>query len=254
MTILVENLSKKYHIKNSYKVLNSTLKERLTDGVKDLLSWSIGRSSPIEEFWALKELSFSIEQGERIAILGKNGAGKSTLLKILSRITPPTKGRVMIQGRVASLLEVGTGFHPELTGRENIFLSGALLGMSKGDIQKNFEEIVHYSEVEKFLETPVKRYSSGMLVRLGFGVAAHLHPEILIVDEALAVGDAAFKEKCLAKMEEIGKKGVTIIFVSHDMWTLQFCTKGLYLEKGSLVPTNSLEECIRKYQDRSAYA
>ncbi len=171
----------------------------------------------VEEFWALKDVSFEVKQGEVVGIIGRNGAGKSTLLKILSRITEPTEGRVRIKGRVASLLEVGTGFHPELTGRENIFLNGAILGMSKAEIRAKFDEIVAFSEIEKFLDTPVKRYSSGMYVRLAFAVAAHLEPEILIVDEVLAVGDAQFQKKCLGKMGDVARGGRTILFVSHNM-------------------------------------
>lgn len=250
MTIDVEGLSKKYLIHNKRKVLDDTLKDRLTQGAKGVFSRlrrRVSAGSEKQEFWALRDLSFKIEQGDTLAIIGKNGAGKSTLLKIFSRITPPTKGRVKISGRVASLLEVGTGFHPELTGRENIYLNGALLGMSKREITKNFDKIVDFSEIEMFLDTPVKRYSSGMFVRLGFAVAAHLEPDILIVDEALAVGDAEYKKKCLAKMEEIGKEGRTVIFVTHDMWALDFCSKGILLHQGRIVPTNNLDHCIELY-------
>ncbi len=216
--ISVENLGKKYllsHQRESQPYV--ALRDVIADGFK-----GIGRrfasafsQSPItnhqslksEDFWALKDVSFEVKQGDRIGIIGRNGAGKSTLLKILSRITEPTTGRVRIKGRVASLLEVGTGFHPELTGRENIFLNGAILGMSRAEIRRKFDEIVDFAEIEKFLDTPVKRYSSGMYVRLAFAVAAHLEPEILIVDEVLAVGDAQFQKKCLGKMEEVGKRG-----------------------------------------------
>lgn len=188
----------------------------------------------VEEFWALKNVSFEVKQGERIGIIGRNGAGKSTLLKILSRITEPTTGRVSLKGRVASLLEVGTGFHPELTGRENIFLNGAILGMSRAEINKKFDEIVDFAEIEKFLDTPVKRYSSGMYVRLAFAVAAHLDPEILIVDEVLAVGDVQFQKKCLGKMEEVAAQcGRTVIFVSHNMAAVQsLCNAAILLEDG----------------------
>src|SRR5207237_781164 len=175
-----------------------------------------------ESFWALRDVSFEVKQGEVVGIIGRNGAGKSTLLKILSRITEPTEGRVRIRGRVASLLEVGTGFHPELTGRENVFLNGAVLGMSREEIRKRFDEIVAFAEVEQFLDTPVKRYSSGMYVRLAFAVAAHLEPEILIVDEVLAVGDATFQKKCLGKMSEVSESGRTILFVSHNMPMVEF--------------------------------
>jgi ABC-type polysaccharide/polyol phosphate transport system ATPase subunit len=187
-----------------------------------------------EEFWALKDISFEIKQGDRVGIIGRNGAGKSTLLKILSRITEPTCGRISIKGRVASLLEVGTGFHPELTGRENIYLNGAILGMSKIEIKRKFDEIVAFAEVDKFLDTPVKRYSSGMYVRLAFAVAAHLEPEILIVDEVLAVGDAAFQQKCLGKMEDVAEKeGRTVLFVSHNMQAISQLTKRcIMLAKG----------------------
>jgi lipopolysaccharide transport system ATP-binding protein len=189
-----------------------------------------------EEFWALKDINFDIQQGDRVGIIGRNGAGKSTLLKILSRITEPTVGQVKIKGRVASLLEVGTGFHPELTGRENIYLNGAILGMSKAEIKKKFDEIVAFAEVEKFLDTPVKRYSSGMYVRLAFAVAAHLEPEILIVDEVLAVGDAQFQKKCLGKMEEVGKEGRTVLFVSHNMAAIQvLCTTAIQVGNGKIL-------------------
>jgi lipopolysaccharide transport system ATP-binding protein len=208
----------------------------------------------IEEFWALKDVSFEIKQGDRVGIIGRNGAGKSTLLKILSRITEPTCGRISIKGRVASLLEVGTGFHPELTGRENIFLNGAILGMSKAEITRKFDEIVAFAEVEKFLDTPVKRYSSGMYVRLAFSVAAHLEPEILIVDEVLAVGDAAFQKKCLGKMKEVGQEGRTVLFVSHNMSVLQtLCERCLFLQKGHLFADQPSASAIKIYlQDASA--
>jgi lipopolysaccharide transport system ATP-binding protein len=183
----------------------------------------------------LKDVSFEIKQGDRVGIIGRNGAGKSTLLKILSRITEPTEGRISINGRVASLLEVGTGFHPELTGRENIYLNGAILGMSRVEIKKKFDEIVAFAEVEKFLDTPVKRYSSGMYVRLAFAVAAHLEPEILIVDEVLAVGDIQFQKKCLGKMEDVGKEGRTVLFVSHNMATVTtLCRRAIWLVNGQV--------------------
>lgn len=186
-----------------------------------------------EEFWALKDISFEIKEGEVVGIIGRNGAGKSTLLKILSRITEPTEGRVRIKGRVASLLEVGTGFHPELTGRENIFLNGAILGMTRGEIKRKFDDIVAFAEIEKFLDTPVKRYSSGMYVRLAFAVAAYLEPEILVVDEVLAVGDVAFQKKCLGRMSAVAQSGRTVLFVSHNMNAVEsLCTRALLLEKG----------------------
>jgi lipopolysaccharide transport system ATP-binding protein len=198
----------------------------------------------------LKDVSFDIKQGDRVGIIGRNGAGKSTLLKILSRITEPTTGSIKIKGRVASLLEVGTGFHPELTGRENIFLNGAILGMAKVEIQRKFDEIVAFAEIEKFLDTPVKRYSSGMYVRLAFAVAAHLEPEILIVDEVLAVGDAQFQKKCLGKMEDVSKgEGRTVLFVSHNMAAVKrFCQTGLFLEKGDLKLWGGINDITSHYE------
>ena len=186
----------------------------------------------IEEFWALKDVSFQVKQGEVLGIVGRNGSGKSTLLKILSRITEPTTGRVLLRGRIASLLEVGTGFHPELTGRENVFLNGAILGMTQLEIRKKFDEIVAFAEVEKFIDTPVKHYSSGMYVRLAFSVAAHLEPEILVIDEVLAVGDAEFQRKCLGKMDEVSRRdGRTVLFVSHNMEAvLKLCTRAMLFE------------------------
>ncbi|MCK4786030.1 MAG: ABC transporter ATP-binding protein, partial [Desulfobacteraceae bacterium] len=198
--------------------------------------------------WALKDINLEIQQGDRVGIIGRNGAGKSTLLKILSRITEPTSGRVTIKGRVASLLEVGTGFHPELTGRENVFLNGAILGMSRVEIKKKFDEIVDFSGVEKFLDTPVKRYSSGMYVRLAFAVAAHLEPEILLIDEVLAVGDAEFQKKCIGKMEEVGKGGRTLLFVSHNMGMIKnFCNKGILLFDGELSRCGELNNVVQGY-------
>ena len=201
-----------------------------------------------EDFWALRGVTFEVKQGEVLGIIGRNGAGKSTLLKILSRITKPTEGRVRIRGRVASLLEVGTGFHPELTGRENIFLNGALLGMTRDEIRRKFDEIVAFAEVEKFLDTPVKRYSSGMYVRLAFAVAAHLEPEILIVDEVLAVGDAEFQKKCLGKMSEVARGGRTVLFVSHSMASVKSLTQsGIVLENGQIAFGGSTEDAIEFY-------
>jgi len=205
-----------------------------------------------EDFWALKDVSFEVRQGEVVGIIGRNGAGKSTLLKILSRITEPTEGRVRIKGRVASLLEVGTGFHPELTGRENIFLNGAILGMHRMEIKRKFDEIVAFAEVERFLDTPVKRYSSGMYVRLAFAVAAHLEPEILIVDEVLAVGDAEFQKKCLGKMQDVASGGRTVLFVSHNMSSIvKLCTKSLFLEKGKVNTFNETSAVISEYRTTS---
>jgi lipopolysaccharide transport system ATP-binding protein len=201
-----------------------------------------------EEFWALKDVSFEIKQGDRVGIIGRNGAGKSTLLKILSRITEPTSGKISIKGRVASLLEVGTGFHPELTGRENVYLNGAILGMDRVEIKKKFDEIVAFAEVEKFLDTPVKRYSSGMYVRLAFAVAAHLEPEILIVDEVLAVGDAQFQKKCLGKMEDVGKEGRTVLFVSHNLASLtKLCSKAVLLVKGEKILDGECNQVVSEY-------
>lgn len=205
-----------------------------------------------EEFWALRDVSFSVNQGEAVGIIGRNGAGKSTLLKLLSRITEPTTGRIRYRGRVSSLLEVGTGFHPELTGRENIFLNAAILGMRRSDIARRFDEIVAFSEVEQFLDTPVKRYSSGMYVRLAFGVAAHLEPDILLVDEVLAVGDAAFQKKCLGKMGNVVKEGRTVLFVSHNMAAIaSLCTRALLIEGGRLELSSSPQTVIEKYLSKS---
>jgi lipopolysaccharide transport system ATP-binding protein len=201
-----------------------------------------------EEFWALKDVNFEIRRGERVGIIGRNGAGKSTLLKILSRITEPTTGRVEIRGRVASLLEVGTGFHPELTGRENIYLNGAILGMTRREIRSKFDEIVDFSEVEKFLDTPVKRYSSGMYVRLAFAVAAHLEPEILVVDEVLAVGDSNFQQKCLGKMEDVSIGGRTVLFVSHNMYAIKrLCGWAILVDKGSLAMEGNSADVVSQY-------
>ena len=207
------------------------------------------RSKKKEKIWALKNIHLSISAGEKIGIIGRNGAGKSTLLKILSQITPPTTGEIYLRGRVASLLEVGTGFHPELTGRENIYLNGAILGMKQKEIAKKFDEIVAFAEIEKFLDTPVKRYSSGMYVRLAFAVAAHLEPEILIIDEVLAVGDIQFQEKCIGKMEEIGKNGKTILFVSHNMNAIEsLCTSCLILDHGDMVKKSSdVRHVVQQY-------
>jgi len=211
-----------------------------------------------DSFWALENVSFEVRQGDILGIIGRNGAGKSTLLKILSQVTAPTKGEVRYKGRIASLLEVGTGFHPELTGRENIFLNGAILGMSKADIRRNIEEIIAFAEIDKFIDTPVKRYSSGMYVRLAFAVAAHLEPEILIVDEVLAVGDALFQKKCLGKMKEVGKEGRTVLFVSHNMSAIRsLCSRSIMLDKGKAVFAGSVPQAIDRYlsdvQDKYFY-
>jgi lipopolysaccharide transport system ATP-binding protein len=207
-----------------------------------------------EELWALKDVSFQVNEGERVGIIGRNGAGKSTLLKILSRVTDPTEGHISIKGRVGSLLEVGTGFHPELTGRENIYLNGAILGMSKSEIERKFDEIVAFSEVEKFLDTPVKRYSSGMYVRLAFAVAAHLEPEILVVDEVLAVGDAQFQKKCLGKMGDVTRQGRTILFVSHNMTAVQsLCSRAIWLDNGKVSRDGEASDVISEYLQSNAF-
>lgn len=216
-------------------VIGRQVKSFVRKGIDMLRGKQIVQGDIVEEFWALKDLSFDIYEGEVVGIIGRNGAGKSTLLKVLSRITEPTKGRVTLHGRVASLLEVGTGFHPELTGRENIFLNGAILGMSRAEIRKKFDEIVDFAGVEKFLDTPVKRYSSGMYVRLAFAVAAHLEPEILVVDEVLAVGDAQFQKKCLGKMGEVARGGRTVLFVSHNMAAVQSLTRRSIVLRGGEV-------------------
>jgi lipopolysaccharide transport system ATP-binding protein len=256
--IRVENLGKKYIIGHQQKERYTAMRDVIANKVKSvasLINPKANSENPnFEEFWALKNLNFEIKQGDRVGIIGRNGAGKSTLLKILSRITEPTTGSIKIKGRVASLLEVGTGFHPELTGRENIYLNGAILGMSKVEIQRNFDEIVAFAEIEKFLDTPVKRYSSGMYVRLAFAVAAHLEPEILIVDEVLAVGDAAFQKKCLGKMEDVGKEGRTVLFVSHNMAAINtLCLKGLFLAQGEIVYCGSIDKCTAEYELRNFY-
>jgi len=255
--IKIENLSKKYVIRHQKHRSYTTLREMITESAEKMGGKlfspfsSNHKSAPTqEEFWALKDVSFEVKRGERIGIIGRNGAGKTTLLKILSRITEPTAGRVKIKGRVASLLEVGTGFHPELTGRENIFLNGAILGMIRSEIKKKFDEIVAFAEIEKFLDTPVKRYSSGMYVRLAFAVAAHLDPEILIVDEVLSVGDAAFQKKCLGKMGEVGEEGRTVLFVSHNMGAVSsMCSRAILLAKGGVVTEGSTDNVIAKYMD-----
>jgi lipopolysaccharide transport system ATP-binding protein len=257
IAISVEDLSKCYMVGHNAKAnADDTLRDQivrhariLARKTRDMASGrAIVQGDTVEEFWALKDVSFEIPRGARVGILGRNGAGKSTLLKLLSRITEPTSGRIKISGRVASLLEVGTGFHPELTGRENIFLNGAILGMSRREIQSKFDEIVDFAEVERFLDTPVKRYSSGMYVRLAFAVAAHLEPEILIVDEVLAVGDAQFQKKCLGKMEDVAKGGRTVLFVSHNMGAIgQLCESAVMLERGSVSFVGDAHAAISRY-------
>ena len=235
--ITVEKLSKRYvigHQTGSGDGLRHAIEKAVRSPIAWLRSARTANGSQ-EEFWALRDIDLSVNRGEIVGIIGRNGAGKSTLLKVLSRITDPTNGRIRIQGRVASLLEVGTGFHPELSGRENIFLNGAILGMARAEIKRKFDEIVAFSDVERFIDTPVKRYSSGMYVRLAFAVAAHLEPEILIVDEVLAVGDAEFQKKCLDKMDDVRQTGRTILFVSHNMQAItRLCTRCVLLEKGKL--------------------
>jgi lipopolysaccharide transport system ATP-binding protein len=252
--IRVENLGKKYIIGHQQQERYTALRDVITNKVKSLGSLinpqAKKENRAFEEFWALKDVSFEIKQGDRVGIIGRNGAGKSTLLKILSRITEPTQGSIKIKGRVASLLEVGTGFHPELTGRENIFLNGAILGMGKEEIKRKFDEIVAFAEVEKFLDTPVKRYSSGMYVRLAFAVAAHLEPEILIVDEVLAVGDVQFQKKCLGKMEDVGKEGRTVLFVSHNMAAVKtLCNSAILLNNGNLKSIGNSQKIINQYYE-----
>ena len=252
--IKVENLSKKYIINHQSQESYSTLRDTIVKKMQAFNPFTKKNfaSSKKEEFWALKDVSFNIKYGDRIGIIGKNGAGKSTLLKLLSRITEPTTGSIYIRGRVASLLEVGTGFHPELTGRENVFLNAAILGLTKKEIKKKFDEIIAFAEIENFLDTPVKRYSSGMYVRLAFAVAAHIEPEILIVDEVLAVGDSEFQKKCLNKMDNVGKDGRTVIFVSHNMAAVSaFCNRGILLKGGRVLCDTNVQECISKYQERN---
>jgi len=249
--IEVRGLSKSYLINHEGKESYTALRDVIAHKAKKIFSFPNWKSivKTQEEFWALKDIDFDIEQGDRVGIIGRNGAGKSTLLKILSRITEPTNGSIKIKGRIASLLEVGTGFHPELTGRENIFLNGAILGMSRAEIKKHFDAIVDFAEVEKFLDTPVKRYSSGMYVRLAFAVAAHLEPEILIIDEVLAVGDAQFQKKCLGKMEDVSKnEGRTVLFVSHNMGVVsKLCNKGILLNKGKIEIDGEINHIIQNY-------
>ena len=252
LAIHAEGLGKSYQITRSTRQKYNTLQEDLVNLVKRPFKAANG-STRKETFWALSDISFDVQHGEVLGIIGRNGAGKSTLLKILSRITRPTRGYVDVFGRVGSLLEVGTGFHPELTGRENIFLNGAILGMSQQDIRKHFDEIVAFAEVEQFLDTPVKRYSSGMYMRLAFAVAAHLEPEVLVVDEVLAVGDAEFQRKCLGKMSDVATSGRTVLFVSHNMVAVQqLCTSVLWLENGGIKEIGEVSEVIGHYVSSGA--
>lgn len=267
IVIKAENIGKKYVIghqveRGSYTALRDVLVHNartLWNKTKDMaMGKPIIQGDTMEEVWALKDVSFEIRRGEAVGIIGRNGAGKSTLLKILSRITEPSTGRVTIKGGVASLLEIGTGFHPELSGRENIYLNGTILGMTRAEIKHKFDEIVAFAEVEKYLDTPVKRYSSGMYVRLAFAVAAHLEPEILVVDEVLAVGDAAFQKKCLGKMGDVAKEGRTVLFVSHNMQAiLQLCDRAILLQTGSVAidekASNTVEYYLQEENKQSTY-
>lgn len=254
--IKVDRLGKKYLLRHQAVGRRYVaLRDVLTEKAKSLFrNGKTGPASPkLEEFWALKDVSFEVKPGEAVGIIGRNGAGKSTLLKLLSRITEPTTGRIRLRGRVASLLEVGTGFHPELTGRENIFLNGAILGMNRLEIKKKFDEIVAFAEVEKFLDTPVKRYSSGMYMRLAFAVAAHLEPEILVVDEVLAVGDAEFQKKCLGKMNTVAEQGRTVLFVSHNLQAVrQMCRQVVLLKQGRVAFAGDTHTGITCYLNQSA--
>ncbi|AEI48002.1 ABC transporter ATP-binding protein [Runella slithyformis] len=247
--IVAEDISKKYIIDHQKAIRKSyTLRDTFSEKIKHFFGKGEQDEVEKEEFWALRDVNFSVDQGDRVGIIGHNGAGKSTLLKILSKITEPSAGKVTIKGRVASLLEVGTGFHPELTGRENIFLNGAILGMKRQEIKSAFESIVDFAGVEKFLDTPVKRYSSGMYVRLGFAISAHLSPEILIIDEVLAVGDADFQKKCLGKMRDVSESGRTILFVSHNLAAVQsLCNRAFYFEHGRLKMQGDTTHVVNNY-------
>jgi lipopolysaccharide transport system ATP-binding protein len=261
--ISVENLSKRYLVghraertlDDRHPNFRDMVERSLRNAVRKAADVAHGRQvvqgDAVEEFWALKDVSFEVQEGEVLGIIGRNGAGKSTLLKILSRITEPSTGRITLRGRVASLLEVGTGFHPELSGRENVYLNGAILGMSRAEISRKFDEIVAFAEVEKFLDTPVKRYSSGMYVRLAFAVAAHLEPEILIVDEVLAVGDAEFQKKCLGKIDEVARGGRTVLFVSHNMAAIgELAHRAILLDKGLVATDGPVSETVSTYLSR----
>jgi lipopolysaccharide transport system ATP-binding protein len=238
-----ENVGKRYvlgQLQGGYRLLTESLGQRVR-------SFG-GARKPREDFWALRDISFEVEQGERFGIVGHNGAGKSTLLKILSRVTPPTSGEITLRGRVGALLEVGTGFHPELTGRENVYLNGAILGMRRGEIERKFDEIVEFAEVNRFIDTPVKRYSSGMQLRLAFAVAAHLEPEILIIDEVLSVGDLAFQEKCLGRMQDVAGEGRTVLFVSHNLTAVQtLCARSMLLSSGRKITEGPTDQVLDEY-------
>ena len=258
VVISIENLGKSYMIGHQGQERRYvTLRDVIADGMRKW--WSRLRHPEyythenLEEFWALKDINLEVKEGERLGIIGRNGAGKTTLLKLLSRITEPTAGQINIKGRVASLLEVGTGFHPELTGRENIYLNGAILGMTRQEVRRKFDEIVDFAGVEQFLDTPVKRFSSGMNVRLGFAVAAHLEPEILVVDEVLAVGDASFQKKCIGKMSSVAKEGRTILFVSHQMQAVtNLCNRAILLDRANIVKEGGTDEVINSYLTEKA--
>jgi lipopolysaccharide transport system ATP-binding protein len=263
--IVAENLSKSYIVghrsaeRERYTALRDVIAREARNFARKSIDLFRGRQivqgDELEEFWALRDVSFEVRQGEVLAVIGRNGAGKSTLLKVLSRITEPSRGRAILRGRVASLLEVGTGFHPELTGRENIFLNGAILGMKRAEIKAKFDAIVAFAEVERFLDTPVKRYSSGMYVRLAFAVAAHLDPEILIIDEVLAVGDAEFQKKCLGKIGDVARGGRTVLFVSHNMAAVKsLTTRGILLDRGSLKFSGTSEQVIAHYAQMTSRA
>jgi lipopolysaccharide transport system ATP-binding protein len=250
--IRVHQLGKQYRLGAAAKA-ERNLTETLLASLKGIANLFRGRSASTTEFWALRDVSFEVEPGEVVGIIGRNGAGKSTLLKLLSQITEPTTGRAELRGRLGSLLEVGTGFHPELTGRENIFLNGSILGMSRAEIQRHFDEIVAFADLEKFLDTPVKRYSSGMYVRLAFAIAAHLQPEILILDEVLAVGDAQFQKKCLNKMKDVSRDGKTVLFVSHDLSAIRrLCKRAILLSQGKLIADGDTDSVASTYLNTEA--
>jgi lipopolysaccharide transport system ATP-binding protein len=242
--ISVRGVSKRFRLGTGGQASYRTLRESLAAA----MPWGRKQATEHDDLWALREVSFDVATGERVGIIGRNGAGKSTLLKLLSRISPPTAGEIDLHGRVGSLLEVGTGFHNELTGRENIFLNGAILGMKRTEVARKFDEIVAFSEVEKFLDTPVKRYSSGMYLKLGFAVAAHLDPEILVVDEVLAVGDAAFQKKCLGKMSDVSRSGRTVLFVSHSMTAVKaLCSRAILIDGGQLAADGDVDTVVNRY-------
>src|SRR5215468_3971739 len=264
IVIDAENLSKSYLVghhsvqRERYTALRDVIAREARNFARKAGDFVCGRQivqgDEVEEFWALRDVNFEVKSGEVLGIIGRNGAGKSTLLKILSRITEPDRGRAILRGRVASLLEVGTGFHPELTGRENIYLNGAILGMTRAEIARKFDEIVAFAEVERFFDTPVKRYSSGMYVRLAFSVAAHLEPEILVVDEVLAVGDAEFQKKCLGKMGEVAEGGRTVLFVSHNMSAVShLCTRCVLLQDGHVGADGDVGSVIAKYMHAGSH-